>query len=611
MAAHDATEDVVQGRPGQGDAEWLDPGGGEGRQRSRHGGAAIANLEGYSAVPLALATQQRRGPFLEIGPDLDGQHVAADAALQLIGGSLDAQTAGRDDSDPVRENIRFFEVLRGEKDRHAVVAEARHSIPHRLAGNGIETGRRLVEVDHAGSTHQGQRQVEAPAHASRIGLEPLVRSVGEIEFAQQPVGAIPGLMAIAPLRDAGGVVDGSVEVALDISRERALETQLVQAQRLEAVGRLAGGVAHDFNNILTAISGFGELASAELSSDHPVTADIAGDIAQILKASERAAALTQALLAFSRRQVMQTQPINLNEVVNGLTPMLGRLIGEDVLLVVQLDPNLGLISADGAKLEQVVVNLVVNARDAMPAGGTLTIATANADLDASSGRTHVGSLEGPHVALTVEDTGMGMTPDVLEHVFEPFYTTKERGKGTGLGLSTVIGIVQQSGGGVEVESEPNVGTVFTIHLPRINGTPRPAAIQESPGRPLGGKETILVAEDEDAVREFVDRVLRGAGYQVVTAANGAEALAIAESMPHLDLLFTDVVMPGMSGVDLAAQLVTARSGLRVLYASGYTDSALLSAYSGGDDAHLPKPFSAEALLDRVRGALDSRPAPLL
>jgi PAS domain S-box-containing protein len=410
-------------------------------------------------------------------------------------------------------------------------------------------------------------------------------------------------MAIAPLRDNSGAVVGSVTLARDISRERALETQLAQAQRMEAVGRLAGGIAHDFNNILTAISGFAELATAELSGHDPV----AQDIEQIRKASDRAAGLTKALLAFSRRQVMQPRLTDLNEVLDGLTPMLGRLIGEDVQLVVRLDPMLGLTMADRAQLEQVVLNMAANGRDAMPSGGTLTIATANADLDATQARAQVGAATGPYVTLAIMDTGVGMTSTVMEHAFEPFFTTKARGKGTGLGLSTVIGIVQQSGGFVRVESEPNAGSVFTVYLPRFDGAARPEETGASASLPVGGSETILVAEDEDAVRIFVERILTGAGYRVMAATQGSEALTLADTMPDLDLLITDVVMPGISGVELAGHLAATHPGLPVIYASGYSEEAILLGPVGEDQVpYLPKPFTGEALLTRVREVLDRR-----
>jgi nitrogen-specific signal transduction histidine kinase/CheY-like chemotaxis protein len=394
-----------------------------------------------------------------------------------------------------------------------------------------------------------------------------------------------------------------VAVARDVSHERALELQLAQAQRMEAVGRLAGGIAHDFNNILTAISGFAELAAAELPDDHPV----APDIAQILRASDRAAALTRALLAFSRRQVMQPRLIDLNDVLNGLTPMLGRLIGEDVDLVVKLAPKLGLTMADRAQLEQVVVNMAVNARDAMPSGGKLTLTTSNTHLDTSGARAHVGAVAGPYVSLTVADTGTGMTPEVLEHAFEPFFTTKERGKGTGLGLSTAIGIVAQSGGYVAVKSKPKAGTVFTVSLPRHLGDSVPEASPVGSGKARGGSETILVAEDEDAVREFVMRVLAGAGYRVFSAPHGKGAIATAVDLPKLDLLITDVVMPGMSGIELATNLAASRPGLPVIYASGYADEGVLDPAIVHDGLpYLRKPFTADELTNAVRDILDRR-----
>jgi len=408
-------------------------------------------------------------------------------------------------------------------------------------------------------------------------------------------------ITIAPLRDAGGAISGSVTVARDISHERALEAQLAQAHRMEAVGRLAGGIAHDFNNILTAISGFGELASAEVSSDDPV----AEDIGEILKASERAASLTRALLAFSRRQVMQPTKVDLNDLLGGLAPMLGLLLGEGIELAIQPDPELGLALVDRAQLEEVILNLTTNARDAMPEGGKLTIATANADVDAGYARSHVGAVPGPHVKLTVSDTGVGMTPQVLEHAFEPFFTTKARGKGTGLGLSTVIGVVAQSGGTVDVVSSPGAGSVFTILLPRVAGAPE---VDETAGRATptrGGTETILVAEDQEAVRVFAERILSRAGYRVLAAANGQEALAMARTLPQVDLLFTDMVMPGMGGPELAKLLTAIHPRARILCASGYSDEALAQDFgSNGRVPYLAKPFTADELLTRVRAALD-------
>ena len=412
-------------------------------------------------------------------------------------------------------------------------------------------------------------------------------------------------LVVSPLRDASGSVVGSVEVARDISRETALEVKLAEAQRLEAIGRLAGGIAHDFNNILTAISGFAELAVDELPEDHPVSADLA----QILMASDRAAALTQALLAFSRRQVMQPTVLDLNEVVTGISPMLARLIGEDVELIVRTEPLLERAMADRGRIEQVVMNLAVNARDAMPNGGRLTIETANVDLDDQYARTHVATKAGPHVMLAVSDTGVGMSPNVLKHVFEPFFTTKSQGKGTGLGLSTVIGIVAQSGGSIDVQSEFGHGASFRIYLPRVD-QPAHEALESGPASDIPiGSETILVAEDEPAVRLFVERVLSNAGYQVHATANGEEALRLAPTLDRLDLLFTDMVMPGLGGTELIEALTAQRPGLRTIRASGYTDAIFRDGSERSTLPYLAKPFTAEALLAIVRQVLDRNAAP--
>ncbi len=458
-------------------------------------------------------------------------------------------------------------------------------------------------VDMVGRSPDFLREAASPDRLAemRAALARGEHWEGRLIQGRRDGGTIELDMAVAPLLDTAGSITGSVEVARDISRERALEAQLAQAQRMEAIGRLAGGIAHDFNNILTAISGFGELAAAQVSTEDPVAADID----QIRKATDRAALLTRSLLAFSRRQVMQAQLIDLNQVLDGLTPMLGRLIGEDVQLVVRLDPKLGLTKADRAHLEQVVANLAVNARDAMPAGGTLTITTANADHDGAYARTHVGASAGPYVTLTVSDTGVGMTPAVMEHAFEPFFTTKEPAKGTGLGLSTALGIVQQSGGFVQVQSTPEVGSVFSVHLPRFDGGSKPDEASQLNDLVIDSKAKILVAEDEEAVRYFVQRVLTGAGYEVTVASHGAEALAIAKSMPGLNLLFTDVVMPGMGGVELAAQLAITHPAVPVIFASGYSDTdALRGAVADGTVPYLPKPFTTDALLSRVREVLD-------
>lgn len=409
-------------------------------------------------------------------------------------------------------------------------------------------------------------------------------------------------MAISPMRAADGTRIGAVEVARDISRERALEAQLAQAQRMEAVGRLAGGVAHDFNNILTVITGFTELASANVPEGSPV----AEDLAEILKASDRAAALTRALLAFGRRQVLQPTNVDLNEMLAGLTPMLELLMGENVRLTIESGASLGPAVTDRAQIEQVVLNLATNARDSMPDGGQVTIATADADLDAAYARTHVGVVPGPYVALIVSDTGAGMTPEVMDHAFEPFFTTKARGKGTGLGLATVIGVAQMSGGSVDVTSALGSGSVFTVYLPRTEGAATPEAATRARTN-VAGTETILIAEDEEGVRLYIERVLRQAGYRVMAAANGQEALAMARTIPHLDLLLSDMVMPGMGGPELAKQLAVSHPEARTMFASGYSDEALEDGFgSDGNITYLSKPFTADILLVRIRNVLDGR-----
>jgi PAS domain S-box-containing protein len=425
---------------------------------------------------------------------------------------------------------------------------------------------------------------------------------GRLVFRRRDGTDVELAVSIAPLWDAAGGICGTVSAARDVSRERALEGQLAQAQRMEAVGRLAGGIAHDFNNLLTAISGFGELASAGVSRDDPVSEDIG----EILKASDRAAVLTKALLAFSRRQVMQPSTVHLNEVVGGLTPMLRVLLGEEVELVLEWDTELGLVRIDRGQLEQVIVNLAVNARDAMPGGGKLTIATANANMGARDAGSHVGAVPGPHVKLVISDTGLGMTPEVMEHAFEPFFTTKVRGKGTGLGLSTVIGVVEQSGGTIETASSPGTGSVFTILLPRVDGAREPDETAGRTNPTRGGSETILVAEDQDAVRLYVERILSRAGYRVLSAANGQDALTLAKTLPHVDLLFTDIVMPGLSGPELAKLLTAIHPGVRTLYASGYSDEALDRGFDKeGQVPYLAKPFNRDGLLTRIREVLNS------
>jgi signal transduction histidine kinase len=381
------------------------------------------------------------------------------------------------------------------------------------------------------------------------------------------------------------------------------EAAFRQAQRLEAVGRLAGGVAHDFNNMLTAITGYGEMIKMALAEDDAMR----DDVDEILKAAHRAGGLTRQLLAFSRQQVLQPRHFRLNDVVSGIEGMLRRLIAEDIDLRIALDPDLAWTKADPGQIEQVILNLCVNARDAMPDGGRLTIETSNVELDMSATGEFAASGTDAYVMLAVSDTGIGMDAETKARIYEPFFTTKTPDKGTGLGLPTVYGIVKQSGGDIWVYSELGHGTTFKVFLPRATEVVEPARM-ERPRRPVpGGTETVLLAEDEDAVRKLAQRVLERAGYNVLTAKDGADALRVAESHAGaIHLLVTDIVMPTMNGRQLMERLRHRQPHLRTLYLSGYTDSSVVRQGLLNRGEHfLQKPFTNDTLTRRVRDVLDA------
>ena len=408
----------------------------------------------------------------------------------------------------------------------------------------------------------------------------------------------------APLYDAQGQITGVMALNSDITESKRLKEQLLQSQKMEVVGRLAGGVAHDFNNLLTAITGYSELVLNFMDEDNPLRQDVA----EIRKAGDRAASLTRQLLAFSRKQVLQPKVLDLNKVVENLGNMLQRLLPSDIELVISPAPNLGRVMADPGQIEQVILNLAINARDAMPQGGKLTITTGNVNLDDSHARSLMDVEPGPYVIMNVSDTGCGMDPETRSHIFEPFYTTKETGKGTGLGLSTVYGIVKQSGGHIAVQSKPGDGSTFKIYLPRINRVMEPAtpASPSSTAR-YQGQETILLVEDEDGVRQLVSTVLKRHGFQVLEARHGSDALElIAGHSGPIHLVLTDVVMPGMGGKELAERLKPMHPDMKVLYMSGYADYAHLNQGLPDQEIYyLQKPFEAHGLLQRVRELLDT------
>jgi signal transduction histidine kinase/CheY-like chemotaxis protein len=394
-------------------------------------------------------------------------------------------------------------------------------------------------------------------------------------------------------------------IAVGIERKR-LEEQLRQGQKMEAIGQLAGGVAHDFNNLLTLIFGYADIL---LSQD--LDAPTKELLTEIRKAGDRAASLTRQLLAFSRKQILEPKLLDLNVLVGDATRLLGRLIGEDVTLSVRLDSEALVVKADPSQLEQVIMNLAVNARDAMPRGGKLTIETHAVELDEVFRGTHGDVPPGPYALLAISDDGSGMTAEVMTHLFEPFFTTKDPGKGTGLGLATVYGIVRQSGGCVTVYSEPGFGSTFRIYLPRTEDQPA----QRAPRAPIAlppGEETILLVEDDEAVRAMARTILRTCGYKVLEAANGIEALRVSDQHKGpIHLVVTDVVMPEMAGPALVERLAVSRPDARVLFVSGYTEDAMIgrSAEPLQPVAFLPKPYTPGILAQKVREVLGSGPAP--
>ncbi len=494
----------------------------------------------------------------------------------------------------------------------------RMKIGESLSGRVASTGRPLMLRD---PTNHPDLDPEHAASMRRFGYRGLLtvpakigdRVVGVLSFlTTREEGFSAEDMAIAT------AFASHAAIALENSRlllesrrayDELAETQgqLEQAQKMDAVGRLAGGVAHDFNNLLTVILGRTDILLHPLPPEDPMRRGIE----LIQRTAGRAADLTRQLLAFSRKQVLEPVVLDLGAVTTDMKDMLGRLIGEDIALLTTPTPGLGQVKADRGQIEQVIMNLAVNARDAMPQGGRLILETANVDLDDEYVRRHVGARPGAHVMLAVSDTGAGIPREIQGQIFEPFFTTKEPGKGTGLGLATVYGIVKQSGGYIEVDSEAGRGTTFRIYLPRLDAAPVTVDRSVRPTIAAGGTETILLVEDEEGVRELARDILRASGYTVLEARNGAEALLLCERhQGPLDMLLTDVVMPRMSGRELAERLAPLRPDLSVLYMSGYTDDAVIRhGVLRAGTAFLQKPFTPAALVQRVRETLDLAAAP--
>jgi signal transduction histidine kinase len=579
----------------------------------------ILRLSGYSAVSagtgaeaIDMARRMKFGPAVALVdlqlPDMDGielvgrlREIAGLTEVVILTGNASVDSAVR----AMRENSNDY-LLKPVQPEHLIgtIERAGERWHRRRAEEGMRESQDRLRLifDHVSDAlyiaNDAGQIIDANPAACALSGHSLERIQTMNMSDVLPVNASE-VLDVRSTAFAPGVL---VYTVRDLTRQRKLEDQLMQAQKMEAVGQLAGGVAHDFNNLLTVIMSYSSMLLADAAPDDAAK----DDIQAISDAAARAAGLTRQLLAFSRKQVLQLQAVNVNAIVTDIEKMLHRLIGEDISLSTHLDPHLALISADPGQLEQVLLNLAVNARDAMPNGGALTIATDNADLSAEHADRHLGAAPGKYIMLAVTDTGTGMTKEVQQRLFEPFYTTKGAGKGTGLGLATVHGIVKQLGGDVYVYSEVGHGTTFKVYFPYLTTTPETVAVAPEHREAPRGSETILLAEDDDALRSLGARVLGAFGYKVLVARTGAEALRIVASHDGpIDLVATDVVMPEMSGSQLVAEVLKARPGIRVLFMSGYTDDEVMRrGVIDGQTAFLQKPFTPDMLAHKVRDVLD-------
>ncbi|HEX7667955.1 MAG TPA: PAS domain S-box protein, partial [Polyangiaceae bacterium] len=570
------------------------------------------------AIPVVLGWLERKGREAELYQGDFGMALLvvgsiALTAIVIVWQGAALERIDRERSDATREVKRAFETLSlGERHFRSLIENAQDIITiidlegtirfqspaaARILARPPEefVGRSVFEFLHPDDAPG----VEATIRRAIQSPESPQTSLFRFRHADGSWRRMEGIGKLLP----GGEPPQLVVNSRDITESHALEEQLRQAQKMEAVGRLAGGIAHDFNNLLTVIGGYGELLLTSIPSGDPNREPLQ----EIVTAGERAASLTRQLLAFSRKQILAPEVLDLNAVVAGMHKMLTRLIGEDVDLVTRLDASVGSVRADPGQLGQVIMNLAVNARDAMPRGGKLTIETANADLDDAYAHGHLNVVSGRYVMLAVSDTGSGMDAETQARIFEPFFTTKGQGKGTGLGLSTVYGIVKQSGGYIWVYSEPEKGTTFKIYRQRVEEAPAPAETPSGVHHSMNGTETILLVEDEGSIRTLARKALESVGYRVVEARSGPDALKLALGIADpIHLLVTDLVMPEMTGTDLASRLLESRPGLRILYMSGYADDAVVR--HGLLDHHhhfLPKPFTPLILQRKVRDVLDS------
>jgi PAS domain S-box-containing protein len=539
------------------------------------------------ATGLQMAGRRQDGS--EFPASVSVSTMAADTGFLISATIRDATEVGEVEAERVRVKTEAERVrLEAEVDR--VKAEGEKTEAERVR---LEAEADRVKAE--GEKTEAERvRLEAEVERERLEAE-VERERLEAEVERERLEA-----EVERVTDEGAKTEVERErLAAEVERER-LEGQLHQSQRMESLGQLAGGVAHDFNNLLAVISNYASFVSEEIDDKEAAQ----NDLGQIRVAAERAAELTRQLLAFAGRKVLQPVIFDLNQVIVAVEQLLRRTIGEHVELAISLSTDPWLVEADPGQLEQVLVNLAVNARDAMPDGGLLTIDTENIEIDEGYTETHPGLAPGRYVRLRVSDTGSGMEQAVLDHVFEPFFTTKPRGEGTGLGLPTVFGIVAQAGGEIELYSEPGIGTTCRVLLPTTDRTP---TIGRSPTEPrdLHGTETVLVVEDEDALREVARRILSRNGYVVLTSANGPEAIALVERHTGvIDLLLTDVIMPGMLGKEVAARVGELRPGIAVLYMSGYAQP-VLGLTMDVEIALLEKPFSEQILLIKVRDVLDN------